>query len=412
MGIKKSIAILVSGSMIAQALTLIASPFLTRLYTPSEIGLYTLILNAETIFGAIVCARYEVAIVTEKKNERVYGLIKLSIISNLILSTLFGLVYGLYYFIIRDDYTQYYYLTIFLVVFLMFNGLHRLLEAYNNRNQEYTLISQVYVTRNLFQNSLSVIFGLLSFGSLGLFVSHFSGLVAGVKKQSESVWKKKEEIVNYPLADTLSLARQYIKLPFFSAPAIFANRFSYASLLIFIEILYGLKTLGFYSIANKVLGLPLSVLSNNISKVFFKEASKEFAAHGHFKKTLAKITLLVVVLAIPMVALLMVVAPKLFAFIFGSEWGVAGEYVMVLAPMFGIRLVVNSIAYGLQVVNKQQWELILQGLFIIASIVCFSFSYILNLDVLVFLSMISISFSVLYIFYYLTVFKSALGKER
>ena len=33
--------------------------------------------------------------------------------------------------------------------------------------------------------------------------------------------------------------------------------------------------------------------------------------------------------------------------IFGDEWLVAGEYVKILAPMFGVRFVTSSLAMGL-----------------------------------------------------------------
>ena len=50
----KSIATLVSGSMIVQIVTILCSPLMTRLFTPSSLGVYSLVTSVLTLFGAVM----------------------------------------------------------------------------------------------------------------------------------------------------------------------------------------------------------------------------------------------------------------------------------------------------------------------------------------------------------------------
>lgn len=58
-------------------------------------------------------------------------------------------------------------------------------------------------------------------------------------------------------------------------PAHFLNSASYSMLNFYITELFGLGILGYYSITYRILGIPLTLVSLNVSKVFFQRASEE-----------------------------------------------------------------------------------------------------------------------------------------
>ena len=113
-----------------------------------------------------------------------------------------------------------------------------------------------------------------------------------------------------------------------------------------------------------MLGLPLSIISVNVSKAFFEKASREYDKTGQFCKTYLQSSLLLLAVAVPMTVLLILLAPWAFELCFGEGWGTAGRYVQVLAPMFGIRLIVGSLTPTMTISKKQGLELILQCLFV------------------------------------------------
>lgn len=400
-----------SGSLIAQAITILVSPVLTRLFSPEELGVYALVLTAESLFGGIICGRYDVAIVSELEEEDIFPIIKLSAIISVILSSIAAIIYGYKYFISQESQQNYTYAVIFLFLLLSVNGLLRILESYNNRHREYKVMTSVYIYRTTVQNLGSVILGLLKFSVLGLLISHTFGMLVGLNKQAKTLKASFGKIKATTKKDLIRVMKKHYKQPVFSVPAVFANRFSYSSINLFIESLFGLNILGFYSISYKVLGLPLTVMSTNIAKIFFKDASLEYQKKGNFKKSFRRTSIFLLILSIPLFLGMYFVVPPLFKVIFGSGWEVAGSYVKILAPMFVFRFIVNTIAYGLQVAGKQNLELLLQTLFIIASVVSFLLTKSLNLTVEEYLRIIAATFSVVYIIYYFIVMKYALKTD-
>ena len=60
----RAILTLFSGSLIGQLVSVASSLFTSRLFTDYEIGIYTLMTTAVTLFSSIACLKYEPSIVT------------------------------------------------------------------------------------------------------------------------------------------------------------------------------------------------------------------------------------------------------------------------------------------------------------------------------------------------------------
>jgi O-antigen/teichoic acid export membrane protein len=169
--------------------------------------------------------------------------------------------------------------------------------------------------------------------------------------------------------------------------------------------LFGTASLGLYSISYRVLGLPLSVISINVAKVFFEDASREYDKTGQFYKAFRKTTLFLVAITIPMVLGMIFIVPPLCGLFFGQSWELAGEYIRILSIMFGFRFVVSSLTPGLLVANKQNYELMLQLLFVVSSVGCFVAAKMMSLPLIGYLVIINISFSLVYAIYFIVIFK-------
>lgn len=407
----KSFFQLAMGSIIAQIIVIVISPFITRVYSVSEMGEYALLLTIISIFGAVINGKYDSAIVSTNDEKDVSKLIVTAICFSIVIISV--IIFGLYtFFIINPSkYSLDVSILFYVAILLFLTGITNILIAYNNRKKEYGLISRIYVVRTTFQNILLLIFGLLKFGIVGMILSQVIGIFFGIRKQYKSL---KDDNLNYKLSkkELCSVSKKYKEFPRYSLPATLANSLSYSILNFFITYLFGLITLGYYSMTFRILGLPLSLVSANISKVFFRDASEEMKEKGNFLISLKKSTLFLLVIAIPMVVVLVVFSPTLFAFVFGSDWRTAGEYARILSPMFGIRLVVSALTPGFMVAKKQNIELIFQILFLTSSILTFVLSLIFGFDIKLFLLIYSIINSIVYILLYLKIFSLGRGDRN
>ena len=73
-----NIATLVTGTAISQAVLFFATPFLTRLYTPEEFGVFALYVSIVMIISTISSWKYELAIMLPKEEEDAEALLFLS----------------------------------------------------------------------------------------------------------------------------------------------------------------------------------------------------------------------------------------------------------------------------------------------------------------------------------------------
>ena len=64
-----NVSVLLTGTSLAQALPIAITPILTRLYTPSDFGVFGIYLSALVILGTIATGKFELAIMLPEKDE-------------------------------------------------------------------------------------------------------------------------------------------------------------------------------------------------------------------------------------------------------------------------------------------------------------------------------------------------------
>ena len=82
----KNVITLLSGTVLAQAIPILISPILTRIYSPEEIGVYTIFFSTVNILAILSTARLEQAILIPKHKKDSYNLVRLSLVFSIIVS--------------------------------------------------------------------------------------------------------------------------------------------------------------------------------------------------------------------------------------------------------------------------------------------------------------------------------------
>jgi O-antigen/teichoic acid export membrane protein len=80
----KHVLILVSGTVIAQAISILVTPILTRLYTPEEFGLFAIFVAISSVLGSIANGRFELALLLPKVDKNAFEVFKLGLIINIV----------------------------------------------------------------------------------------------------------------------------------------------------------------------------------------------------------------------------------------------------------------------------------------------------------------------------------------
>lgn len=404
----KSIITLASGSIVAQLISILASPITTRIFSPEELGIYTLVMTAVSMFGPIINLRYDLSIVMEDNEDNVYSLIKLSLHTALVFSTVVSFFY--YFYFVFQNQVNPLLCTIVVWILLIVNGIINVLNCYNNRLKEFKAITSAYVKRTFAQTVAMIISGLLCFGYYGLLASQVVGQFMGMSSQSKSLLLHYSEIKGRSKLEEKAVMGIH-KKQLITVPATFLNAFSYSSINIIIDMLYGSTLLGFYSISYRMLGLPLSIISNNVSRVFFVDAAKEFSENKAYTKSLNKTLAILFIIAGIMFVVLELFSPQLFEFFFGEEWRVSGVYVQILAPLFSIRLIASAIGSAIYIVGNQKFDLVLQTLLASTSVFCYLISIYFNFSIYEFLITFTFAGSLIYLIQIILVYKLSKGER-
>ncbi len=406
--------LLASGSMLGQGMAIFFAPILSRIYTEEQMGTYTLILTAVGMFESAICLRYDMILVSEKREKHIRSLAHSCITIALIFASIVTVGYSFYLLGTNQIPLTMIWQGIFIFLSLVCGGFILVFTAINNRNREYKNIAASSLTQGVVHNGLSALLGFFNvFGALGLIIGRLSGYVAYLLVATRTHAAK--QIKNNALLsrkERVKLLQENKKQALFSTPAVIVSCVSYSIINLFLSQLYGTSILGLYSYSYRLLGLPLTVVSANISRMFFKNASIEYQQNNNMKCSFVKMFIPILSISIVMVIGFRLFAPKVFAFFLGQRWKEAGVFVQILAPMYGIRLLSNSFTNATIVKGKQIISLALQILYLFASTTIFFVCKNYSLDVYSFMRIMNLVFCVIYSVYFAVLVYMCLRTEK
>jgi O-antigen/teichoic acid export membrane protein len=399
----RNVLTLMTGTTIAQAIPIAISPILTRIYTPEDFGILALYLAVSMIFGSIANGRYELAIMLPDTDEDALNVAALGILINVVLSATLMLVVLIFDQSIAETLgnskiAPWLYLT---PVSVFFIGLLNVLNYFNNRLKSYQDIAKATIFKSLVLATVQLLVGFLKGGPAGLVSGQVLSNVFGNLKLLKNTINKVDVRRVLAINKMSSLAIRYQNFPKFSMWAILSNSLFQNLTSILISAYFSVTTLGFYSLVQRMLGMPSVLVGNSVGQVFYQEAANELQKTGKAIQTFDSTVKKLFYLAVPSFGLLFFTAENLFLFVFGENWKVAGTYAMILIPFFAVRFIVVPVTNITSVYEKQRiflfWQLLL--LFLSLIILFISKIYALSFEnyLFIFTTVLTLHYVILFI---------------
>ncbi len=400
----RNVLTLLTGTTIAQAIPVLIAPVLTRLYSPKDFGLAALFFSVTSILGVIANGRYELAIVLPVEDDDAINITALAILIAAILSIFLLLIVIMFNHQIAvllkcQEIAPWLYFAP-LVVFL--TGLFNALNYFHVRIKSFKKIATANVYRSIVLATVQLGLGFLKAGAAGLISGQILSNITGNSTLGYALIKNKKLLGKINRTDIKRLAKRYIDFPKFSTWSILANTLAYNLTNIFISTVYSASTLGFYSLGNTAIGMPSSLLGNSVGQVFFEKANEEKNRTGRAVHTFNSTFRGLLLIAVPTFVILYFVVEDLFAFIFGEQWRVAGQYAKIMLPLFFIRFVTAPISNINNIFEKQKIALAWQLSLLVATLVVFYISKTTHFNITNFLYLFSsVSFMLYLILYFI-----------
>ena len=363
----RNVLTLLTGTTIAQAIPIAISPILTRIYTPDDFGLLTLFIAISFIFGSIANAKYEQVIMLPKKDEDAINIFALGFIITTTLTLLLFLI-------ILFFHTQITYLLhneaigiwlYFIPVSVFFIGLFNLLNYFNSRKKFYKDIAKASIVKSLVLATIQLSIGFIKSGATGLITGQFLSQMFANIQLLKNIFQDKGLLSQIKKIKIIALAKKYSHFPKFALPSNLANVLSQHLTNILISSFYSVATLGFYALVQRVLAMPSSLIGNAIGQVFFQEGMEEKHKTGSIINTFNATAKKLIIIAFPAFLLLFIVVEELFAFVFGEEWRIAGEYAKIIIPYFFISFISSTLSPTYDIFGRLKVELLWQVILLI-----------------------------------------------
>lgn len=350
-----------TGTTIAQAIPIAISPILTRIYTPEDFGVFALFVAITSILGSIANGRYELAIMLPKKDENAINICALGFIITSFISLLLLILVMLFndYFRTFLNNEEIGFWLYFIPLAVFFTGVFNVLKYFNNRKKQYKDLANAAIMKSIVLATIQLGIGFVKQGSSGLVSGQIVSQMFANMKLLKNIIKDKVLISKISKLKIIALAKRYKDFPKFSMWAVLANTLSQHLTNIFISFFYNVTTLGFYSLVQRVLGMPSALIGSTIGQVFFQQATIEKQQTGKAVKTFNSTVKKLVIIGLPSFGILFFIVEDLFEFVFGEEWRIAGSYAKIVIPLFFIRFVVSTVSLLNSIFEKN-----LNGLYI------------------------------------------------
>ncbi len=358
----RHVSILAGGAALGQLIAILAAPLLTRLYTPEDFGVlavYTSILSLITVVASL---RYELAIPIPASDRTAASLLVLSFVITLGVSGILGLLVLLlsdtiYTWNTTSSLAPYAWLIPLGTIAV---GTYKVLNYWAIRKRSFELIARTRLTQGIGNTSIQIGMGVAQLGPMGLLIGQLVGQAAGITTLGRFLFRRDHQAISVvTLKDVSSAATSYSRFPLYSTLSGFLNTAGLQAPALILAATYGPQVAGWYALGQRVLGIPFNLVSASVAQVYLGEISKlatsnRPALHSLFTRTALRLLLIG---AIPVIAIILG-GPWLFEQIFGKDWNQAGLYLQLLALSLMARFVVSPLADTLNVLERQDLQLV------------------------------------------------------
>lgn len=347
-GLLRATLTLLTGGALAQALPLLLGPWLTRLYSPQEFGVYHLFAAVAANIAVVACARYEFALPLaadgrEADALRLLGLLLLGLVT--IVCAVIGVAWTMR---LGANWP------LWLPVSVAVLGSLSLATLWATRAQRFAALAGARVLQHGGGAAAQVAAGLAQSGVAGLIAAPIAAGVAALA------------LLRLPLgrgtgptrAEIARAARRHRDFPLLNTPHAFLGALQDTLTMALITAQLGAAAGGAWGLAMRYLKAPATLVGGALSQALYPRLAAAgsrptVSARREVRRAMGALALI----AAPLVLALWVFAPDGFAWAFGERWREAGELARALALYIGVHFVASPLGVVTMAWGAQAWAL-------------------------------------------------------
>lgn len=408
MSYRKSVIALMTGSAAAQAIPILISPLLTRLYSPKEFGLLAVYLSISAVLSVFAAGRYDLALIEPAQDSEARGLLFaglwLSVVFCLCLSIVLAVAAPALAQLIGSPYATFWLYFVPITVFSM--SCLSLFTYWLNRCKNFKGMSIFRILNSLVIAGLSLGFAFTELKQQGLLLGYMMGQLLTVVY----LWLAHvEQEKNKTRADVWIVMRKYVRYPKFLIPSTLAGAVASESPIVLLTRFFDTAVSGLFSFVNRVTVTPMAIIGNSVGEVYRVRAAEHFQQHGECRQIFLRHAGMLAVAGVVPWLVLFFWGPALFSFVFGSQWREAGEMATFLSFVVWFQLMSTPLSHTITFNHSQHIDLYLQVFRVVGSI-CSVLVGHLQEDYMLAVQLYSVTYCLYYFSHSVIQFRAAKGR--
>ncbi len=368
----KSALVLSSGTVLAQGISYLLTPFITRLYSPEDFGEFGIIMRIVAFLAVIGAARYEYAIPLPKKHEHAFHIYRLSL---RILMWTVGLTLvagGIFWLFKSNSNNSLFYIVLISAItgFTVFISIGR---HWAIRMKWFKNITISTLLTSATTNTAKLLAGVAGMGVFGLAISTLLGVIVGslvfvfdafgIYKINNRKSKLRRAVV----------AKQYKEFPKINLPHSLIDASRELLIAFFLTLYLSTSLFGSYDHSFRMLKIPLLLIGVAIGQVLYNRISTDFAQSKNIYPLLKRSVIILTLIGIIPFSVIYFWGAPIFEFVFGEQWKLSGEIAAVLSPWLMANFVASSISMVPNIIGKLRWFFWVGIVTTFIQLTCFAF---------------------------------------
>jgi O-antigen/teichoic acid export membrane protein len=338
---------LAGSEIVAQVILIGVTPILTRVYSPAEFGQYEFFKTSALLLVVIGFLNYDASIYSSKNDKERINSVCLSVFVLFAICTIASAVL----FVLNDFFVQFFQTKIkngwfwSLPVYAFFAALTNLMLVALTKYGSFKLISSIKIIVSILGASTQLFFGWLNLGYWGLVYSTIMvQMIAFILYFKPFYVQYKGDFKDFSLKSSKIIMKTYWRLPFIVFPGNFLNNLV-QSLPVFFLGRVDSQILGYYGLAQRIIGFPLKLVTAAVQRLYVKELTDEIEKTGIGVNAYKKNLKIYGMIAFVLILGLLTFTKPLLPILFGNEWLPAVPFAVVLGILFSVRFIFGGLSF-------------------------------------------------------------------
>jgi O-antigen/teichoic acid export membrane protein len=354
----RGVSVLVSGTIGAQLLTILAAPILTRLYTPEDFGLLAVYGSMLAMIGVVASLHYELAIPLPDDDVDAANIVVLCLVLVFTISLFTGVAmyfWGSAIAILLSVPRLANYLWL-LPIGVVLTGFYTIFNYWGIRTKQFADIASTKLNQAIATLAIQLLGYKL--GALALLLGQVAGQSVGSTRLAVQTLKK-SEFKQLSLNSMKKGFFRYKEFPLYTTWSSLVNTAGHQLPPLIFVAFFSVEAAGIYALANRLVTMPANLIGGALAQVFFSHGVDSHRS-GNLGIIFGKVQNALIQIGLPPAIILALVGPDLFEFLFGIEWREAGVFSQWLAFGAFLGFIVSPLSHIFTILEMQRLGLKLQ----------------------------------------------------